>query len=162
MPDHVSIINPPLAPAPTNSEDDVVEADGWWPSVGIKHFRAVARADETITPARVRAALQSAMATALIDLGAWGVSQRTQGYARLADVPTLIIDGQSRYLVYWQRAIYALAKAELIEVHRDYDATGKGERNADFVDDSIVQLRRDATHAIRDLKGRSRTTVELI
>jgi hypothetical protein len=163
MADHVSIINPPRAAGPEPlPAADLVEADTWWPAVSIATFRAEQRVTDEITAPRVRAALRTAMQTALIDLGAWGVLQRTHGFARLEDVPTLWVDGISRYVLCWQRAVFALAKAELLETHRDYDATGAGERNTDFVEASILQHRRDATHAIRDLRGRTREVVELI
>ena len=164
MADHVSIINPPRAPAslPVDPLESRVAADGWWPSILISEFRATMRVDEAITPIRCRHALRTAIATALIDLGEWGILQRAQGYASLSLVPSVEIDGVSHYVLCWQRAIMSLAKAELVETHRDYDATGAGARNTDFVDDTIVQLRRDGAHAIRDLKGRGRTTMELI
>jgi hypothetical protein len=163
MADHVSIINPPRAAAPApNAATDLVNADGWWPALSIVAFRAEQRVSDEITPVRVRAALRTAMQTALIDLGAWGVTQRIAGYETLSDVPAPQIDGVSHYALCWNRAIFALAKAELAETHRDYDATGAGERNTDYLENSIGQLRRDATHAIRDLKGRGREFAELI
>jgi hypothetical protein len=163
MADHVSIINPPraVAPAATPAADRVV-ADGWWPEISIAEFRSLHRLTPEISEPRVRAALRTGMQAALIDLGAWGVSQRLLGHATLADVPTFEIDGVSHYTLCWTRAVMALAKCEIAETHRDYDATGSGERNSNFLDDSIHQLRRDAQNAIRDLKGTSRTFVKLI
>jgi Phage head completion protein (GPL) len=164
MTDHVSIIAPPLAaaPPPLNPESDKVDADGWWPSVGINAFRALHRVAPEITPERVRAAIRTGMQTALIDLGEWCVLKRAEGHASLAAVPAVQIDGVSHFVLCWHRAVGALAKAELSETHRDYDATGSGERKNDGLDLSIEQLRRDAQHAIRDLKGARRTVAELI
>lgn len=163
MPAHVSVINPPLATAPApNPANDLVLADGWWPAVSIATFRGLHRVTPEVPDTRVRAALRTGMQTALIDLGAWGVAQRLLGHAALADVPTLEIDGVRHYALCWFRAVTALAKCELAETHRDYDATGAGERGSDFLNDSIIQLRRDAQNAIRDLKGETRTTVALI
>lgn len=164
MTDHVSIIAPPLAlaPQPQNPETDTVDADGWWPSVSIAEFRAMYRVTPETTAERVRAAIRTAMQTALIDLGEWGVLKRAEGHASLESVPAVQIDRVSHFVLCWHRAIGALAKAELSETHRDYDATASGERKNDGLDDSIIQLRRDAQHAIRDLKGARRTVAELI
>ena len=79
----------------------------------------------------------------LIDLGEWGVFKRAEGHASLADVPAVQIDGVSHLVLCWHRAVGALAKAELSETHRDYDATASGERKNEGLDDSIIQLRRD-------------------
>ena len=164
MSDHVSIIGPPLtlAPVAPDPEADKVHADGWWPFVSIREFRSIHRVLPEITVERVRAALRAAVQTALIDLGEWGVFKRAEGHASLADVPAVQIDGVSHLVLCWHRAVGALAKAELSETHRDYDATASGERKNEGLDDSIIQLRRDGQHAIRDLKGARRTVAELI
>lgn len=164
MTDHVSIIDPPLEPREELSEaEDIVTAGDFWPPLSISHFRKVQRAEDAINDTRIRAAIQSGIQSAFLDLSEWAKEQRDAGHATLNDVPAIDeIDGKSPLVWAWERAIFSLAKAELVESLKDYDATGAGERNTEFVDDSIIQLRRDATHAIRDLKGRPRTTVELI
>lgn len=163
MPDHVSIIDPPRADGPAPApERDMVTAGDFWPALSIAEFRRAERVTDEVTSPRIRNALRSAIQTAFVDLKAWELMQQAAGHAMLADVPAHMIDGQSSKLFNWQHAVFTLAKAELVETYRDYDATGAGERNADHIDPSISELRRDAAHAIRDLKGRPRTTVELI
>jgi Phage head completion protein (GPL) len=163
MTDHISNIDPPLALGlPPDPATDEVAADGWWPSVSISEFRSLHRVTAEIPPDRIRAAIRAGMQTALVDLGEWGVLKRAQGYAALEEVPSVEIDGISHFVLCWRRAVTALAKAELSETHRDYDATGSGERKNDGLDQSIIELRRDAQHAIRDLKGLRRTFAELI
>ena len=164
MPDHVSTIPAPrtIDPAPANPADDTVQADGWWPALSIADFRAQHRLTGEITDIRIRKALRTGMQTALIDLGEWGVLQRTHGYESLADVPALQIDGVSHYQLCWERAVMALAKDELTKEYRDYDATGAGERNTAFLDDTQVDLRAAAQFAIRDLLGRPRHYAKLI
>ena len=39
---------------------------------------------------------------------------------------------------------------------------GRGQRDEDWTDETIVQLRRDGKHAIRDLLGRARIHASLI
>lgn len=163
MPDHVSIIRPPLTPAPVPEPLSLLVTCGpFWPDISIADLRADQRVDDVVTDARCRKAIRAGIETALIDLRAWQAGRIELGYASLSDVPAEEIDGVSRLVLCWHRAVLALAKADIIETYRDYDATGAGDRAADWLDDAIIQLRRDAAHAIRDLKGRARTCVELI
>jgi hypothetical protein len=160
--DRVSIIKPPLASAPIDVADNFVAADDWWPSISIAAFRSEYRIDPSATDERCRAAIRAAMVSALIDLDAWQVDQIAQGYTGLETVPGRMLDGVSVRVILWQRAVCCFAKADLIESHRDSDATGAGERSNAYVDDTILQLRRDASHAIRDIRNRTRLFAELV
>lgn len=160
MPDAIFTISPPLEPAETGP--DLILIDGFWPAIDQAQFRLAMRLTDEVTPERARSALINAISSALIDLVDWQIDKIAEGFDTLDMVPAPQIDGHSRLEHLWQRAIFALAKAELVETYRDYDATGAGERNSDFVDGSIAHHQRDAAHAIRDLKGRPRTTVDLI
>jgi Phage head completion protein (GPL) len=160
--DRVSIINPPLADAPIDVADNFVAADDWWPSISIASFRSEYRIDPSATDERCRAAIRAAMITALIDLDAWQLEKIGEGHTSLEAVPGRMLDGLSVRVILWQRAVCSFAKADLIESHRDTDATGAGERANAYVDDSILQLRRDGTHAIRDIRNRTRLFAELV
>jgi Phage head completion protein (GPL) len=161
VPDHVSILSPPLATAPEPAQSMVTCGD-FWPAIALADFRSSQRVDDAVTTQRALAAIRSAMATALIDLRDFAAVQIERGYTHLADVPADQIDNTSLLVHRWRTAIMTLAKAELAETMRDYDATGSGERSLEYLNETIVQLRRDAAHAIRDIKGRPRTCVELI
>ena len=95
-------------------------------------------------------------------IGAQAAAWEVAGHASLADVPAKKIDGTSRLVIAFHRAIGALAKVELVERHRDLDTTPAGDRDAAALDPTIGELRRDAVHAIRDILSRSRTDVELL
>lgn len=160
---HISIIAPPLADEPAGeAADDLVTTPDFWPDLDIPTFRDVARADSTITDIRARAALQSALETVLIDCTDWAMIKVDLGFATLADVPSGIIDGESRLVRCFRRAVFAYAKAELVELYLDFDATGKGNRDEEWSDGTIIQLRRDGKHAIRDLLGKPRLYVSSI
>lgn len=149
---------PPLAVA-----DDRVIDGGWYPSIDPVRLRRELRLDtDAVTAERLRHAILGAMLTVQGDLGLWAAGHRGAGYASLADVPTPLLDGESRLVILYQRAIGAFVKAELTEGQRDFDLTGAGGRRADTVEPSIGDLRRDGLHAIRDMLDRTRTAVELI
>jgi hypothetical protein len=161
--DHVSTIAPPLAlgPQPPASAD-IVLADGWWPELSLAAIRAAYRIDAAISDARLREAVRSAIAYALMELAAWQAGHVAAGVQHLLDLPGPAIDGEHRLALLWRRAIASLAKAEIAETMLDYDATGQGQRSLDAVDPSIAQLRRDAAHALADMAGRPRVRSTLL
>lgn len=158
----VSIINPPVEDPEAPSEGEIVEADAWFTGLDLGDMRKELRIDDTVTSIRLRYAVRAAMVTVMNDLLAWQGDQIFAGHESLEAVPAAQVDGESRMVIAWRRAVYCFAKAELIERYRDIDTTASGEKKLDGLDPAIVELRRDGSHAIRDILGRLRTTVELI
>lgn len=150
-----------VPPAPTAAEP-MIASDGFFPDVDPNRLRLQIKVRETVTPDRLREAVLGAIITVDNDTGIWRLAHEIAGYPRLADVPALSVGGESRLLVLYRRAIGCLVKAELVERNRDVDQTGAGQRDASELEPSIDELRRDARHAIRDLMGRPRTTIDLI
>lgn len=154
---------PPAADAdqPPVPEATIVN-DGFFPDIEPGAVREAARIPTSITPARLRAAILGAIMTVRADLDVYATVQQAAGHATLADVPAPGLDGESVQLIRYHRAVALYAKAELIERHRDFDTTSAGGSQADELTPSIGDLRRDALHAVRDILGKSRTTVDLI
>ncbi|KAF1719812.1 head completion/stabilization protein [Pseudoxanthomonas wuyuanensis] len=134
----------------------------FWPPVKPDEIRARMRLDGAIAAERLRAAVVAAMMMVNDDLADWRATQHAAGYGTLADVPTEAVDGTSRLVQLYQRAIACCAAAELTERYRSFDASDSANQRADDLTPSIDELRRDQRWAIRDLKGQSRVTVELI
>lgn len=147
---------------PTSSAP--IEAGGWFPPIDPDRFRREQRVEPSLTADRVRQALIAAIITVVRDLADWQRGHRADGVASLANVPTdlPVIDGEPPLVLLYRRAVALNAKAELIERYRDTDITGAGQRDAEALNSSIGELRRDATFAVRDMLNASRTTVELI
>lgn len=150
----------------TASPDPVPEApimnDGFFPDIEPGAVREAARITTSITPARLRAAILGGIMSVENDLRDFAARAIDAGHATLADVPAPQLDGQSVQLIRYNRAVALYAKAELIERHRDFDTTPAGGSQADELTPSISDLRRDALHAVRDILGKRRTTVDLI
>jgi len=143
-------------------EETAVVNDGFFPDIDPASVRDAARIPTSITPARLRAAILAAIMTVEIDLRAFAADSIAAGHATLAAVPAPQLDGQSVQSVRYQRAIALYAKAELIERHLDFDTTAAGGAEGNDAATAIGSLRRDAMHAVRDMLGVTRTTVELI
>lgn len=157
------VARPPVAEIEQSpAAEQAVVNDGFFPNIEPAAVREAARIPTSITPARLRAAILGAIMTVEIDLRAYAAASITAGHATLAAVPAPQLDGQSVQLLRYQRAVALYTKAELIERHRDFDTTAAGGSQVDELTPSIVELRRDAQHAVRDMAGRSRTVVDLI
>ena len=115
-----------------------------------------------ITDARVRQALIAAIIRIGRDLEEWRLDQVTAGFATLDQVPALRIDDQSELAILYRRAVFTAAKAEIVERFVDVDLTGRGEREASQLDPTVAELRRDSVHAVREILGVGRMTVDLI
>ncbi len=151
-----------IPPVDVTSEEEV--AADWYPAVNLDRLRLDQRIGtrQIVTPERLRDAVRAALLSIDNQLGAWSATQTLAGHASLADVPAKKIDGESRLVIAFHRAVGALTKVELIERHRDLDTTTGGDRDAGTLDPTIGELHRDAIHAIRDILGRTRTDIELL
>jgi hypothetical protein len=139
-----------------------IENNGFWPDIDPAHFREAQRVDSTVTAARVRDALLAGIVDANLQLREWQASQEEAGHATAADVPAPAWQPAGITPALYRRAVYALAKANLVERYLDYDSTGAAVERAEELGEVIADYRRDAAWAIADIAGRRRTTVELI
>ncbi len=135
--------------------------DGWFPDIDAGAARDTLRLDGTVTDTRLEAALVNAMLSVNADLALLKERNADQ-HAALGEVPAIEINGKSHLVVLYTRAVVCTAGAELVERYRSFDTSADGDKNADKLTPSIDELRRDARWAIRDMLGKSRSTVALI
>lgn len=152
------VVNAPAA----DPVEQPIDSGDFWPDIAPVKLRASQRIDSSITPDRLRAALIESIASVNGELATWKETQILAGYATLADVQSETVDNVSLLVHRYERAVGCLAKAEVTERMRDFDTTNEGHRQADALDPSIDELRRDARWAISAILGIARTTVELI
>lgn len=163
----MSFVALPLPPQPSSQDAPQTSAppitnDGFFPDIDMAEIRGLARVTTVISDERLRASIIAAIITVERDLSAWVAKQRRTGFDSLAAVPSPKIDGKSRLLSLYIRAVALFAKAELIERMRDFDTTAAGGKAVDELDGTAGSLRRDATYAVRDILGVLRIDVELI
>lgn len=143
-------------------DDGVLTNDGWFPDIDLSALRVQYRVRDAIPPARLREAALFALEAVANELDTWAGRQRASGYASLADVPAAQRGGESRLVTLYRRAVGSETRALLIEGQRDTDLTGTGQRQVNDLTPSIAELRRDRVHAVRNILGKGRTTVELL
>ncbi|MGI2144462.1 head completion/stabilization protein [Shewanella frigidimarina] len=150
-----------IATAPSSAPKTITNSE-FWPDIDLAKLRDAMRLDGTVTNERLEHSAINAVLQVNIDLKMWRLKQQSSGNANLDQVPAEQINGQSIYLQLYLRAVYCVAKANLIERYSDFDSTAKGLKAGEVLSDSVDDLRRDARFAIRDMLGESHVTVELI
>ena len=156
------VVKTAVVPSSPALVEAVVVNDGWFPDIDPAQIRKAFRIRDSVTPERLRKAIIGAILKAGNQLEAWQTARAALAPTGLAAVPAKTIDGESRYVLLYLRAIGTYAKAELVEEYRDTDTTTGGQRDVDDLEPSIAELRRDGLYAIRDVLGRPRVRSELI
>ncbi len=152
----------PVGADPAGSLGNPITSGDFWPPIDPADAMAALRIDGSVSAQRLREALREAIILSIEQLAAWKIARLAEGYATLAAVPSVQIDGESHLVARFRRAVYCYAAASLAEHYRSTDATGAGNQRADLMEEPIEVLRRDASWAISDILGRHRTNVELI
>lgn len=134
----------------------------FFPDLQLQDFRDAMRLDGTVPDERAVHALEAGMFDVNRSLSAFMKAQMDQGFNTLEDVPDADWQPTGTNVRLYLRAVWCLAKASLIERYRDYDATGAGHEQAEAMNLTSDDLRRDASWALSDIRGVHRTTVELI
>ena len=147
---------------PAAAEPHPISNDGWWPDLDGEAVRAALRLDSSISALRLEVALVNAILSVNRDLDTYKLAQQALGHANLVAIPGPLIQGVTRPVHLYLRAVYCTAGAELAERYRSYDSSNAGDKNAEELTPSIDEYRRDARWAERDLLGVSRATVELL
>lgn len=150
------------SPAPQAPETEILVNDPFFPDLDLLAFRSAMRIDAVTTTQRARHALYTAMLDANQRLASWAERQRQSGYHTLMDVPGKAFLPHDARLHLYCRAVWSLAKANLIERYRDYDTTHAKGKDVEIEEDAAADYRRDAAWAINDIADLPRVTVELI
>lgn len=152
----------PNSPPPAAEEDVTLDNHAFFPGLKLTEFREAMRIDSVTTRERAQHALEAAMIEVNDRLWDWAEIQMAEGHAALLDVPASRGQPEGANKRLYLRAVWCLAKAQLVERYRDYDTTKAGHDKADDLEPAADDYRRDAAWAINDLTRTARTTVELI
>ncbi|HEL4189079.1 head completion/stabilization protein [Stenotrophomonas maltophilia] len=139
-----------------------VTAGAFWPEIDVAVLRETIRVPGDIQAPRMRSTVVSAVMDVTRELEAWQAGKEAAGYATLADVPAPVIDGSTRLVHLFLRAVGCATAVELHERYRSYDATAQGNQRAEELTPTIDEIRRDLRNTLCDLQGLRRVTVELI
>lgn len=155
------------ADPPVTAEEPNVINDGWFPDFAPAAVRDACRLDGTVTAQRLRPALQDAMLSVNAELQAWAEDMRaTYGAARLEEVPSATVGGESAKVLHYRRAVHHCLMADMTEAYRNLSTLPEGNGKADRVQERLVvqvdEYRQKQRWAIADLQGTRRCIVDLL
>lgn len=140
----------------------VISNNSFWPDIDPANFRQSERIDGSVTSARLVAELSTAISDINRQLAQFQDEVNTDGIESIEDLATPPWAIANHYQNLYRRAVYATAKASLMERYRDISATGTGDELGEAKDLAADDYRRDARWAVSEIQGRPHSTVELI
>ncbi|RNM02375.1 head completion/stabilization protein [Dickeya undicola] len=138
-----------------------VSAGEFWPVIVLRDLRMASRITGGITTTRLMHVTTEAVVHVTDQLASWQQEQQAAGHAALENVPAGQVNGESIKVYRFRRAVYAIARALLLEGYRDVDTTAKGDKATDTFDNQRDDLWRDARWSIADIRGAQRLFAEL-
>jgi hypothetical protein len=136
--------------------------NSFFPSINSDDFVKTQKLDGIVSDDRLVFALTLAISDANLALVDWQIRQEAMGYFELENVPSSQINNESRLVMLYKQAVFSFAKAHLLEKYRDFDTTALGNKKAENLEPNIDVYWRNARWALSDIKGKSRSMVELI
>ncbi|HEX4500242.1 MAG TPA: head completion/stabilization protein [Scandinavium sp.] len=149
-----TVVIPPVPEA-----EPVIKNTAFFPDVDPKRVREEMRLEQTVSPVRLRRAIKAGIAETNAELREWRDLQRDAGYARLEDVPTDELDGESVRVFHYFNAVCAMTTATLYERYRGVDASAKGDKKADSIDSTIDEMWRDMRWSVARIQDKARCIV---
>ena len=150
------------APRPHKTAEPVIENTFFWPAVDPIKLRELLRLEGTVTTERLRFTIKGAMAEVNAELFDYRRQQMAIGCKALGDVQAEQMDGENMQLAEYQRAVCAVTAALLAERYRGYDASARGDKRTEAIENSVGEWWRDARHSIRNITGQPHNIVDLI
>jgi hypothetical protein len=149
-----TVVIPPVPEA-----EPVIQNTAFFPDVDPKRVREEMRLEQTVSSVRLRRAIKAGIAETNAELREWRDLQRDAGYARLEDVPTDELDGESVRVFHYFNAVSAMTTATLYERYRGVDASAKGDKKADSIDSTIDEMWRDMRWSVACIQDKARCIV---
>ena len=148
---------------PNNTRGQIVTNDGFYPDIQVDDFIEKNRTQDTIADGRLLQVLTTAMMDVNRELKNWQAQQTLAGYTTLNDVPAIQYGNLSELVHLYTVAVYARAKAWLLEKWRDIDTTRPdGNKRANEFENTVNDYEQEARNAISAIMGQNMITVELI
>ncbi|MDH5633048.1 MAG: head completion/stabilization protein [Gammaproteobacteria bacterium] len=147
---------------PNNTSDQAVANNGFFPDQTVAAFKASTRTVDTVTDQRVVDALSQSIIETNRALADWQAAHELLGITRLADVDSGVINGESELVISYRAAVFARAKALIIDKLRDIDTSREGDARANEYENTRDGYLREAIKNVLAIMGRQTLTVELI
>lgn len=122
----------------------------FFPDLSTKEFADASRLDGSVTPERMKQALQFAMVKVNRELRSLRFPVLLPICKTLADRDVIL---ESNDVFLYKTAVWNEARATLTEHYRDFDSTSDSTKRGDLLTPQIDAYRRDVRHAINLILG---------
>lgn len=147
-------------PRPAEAAEPPIVNTFFWPDVDLQRLRETLRYEGTVTAARLRQAVKTAISEVNAELYEYRAEQMDAGFKLLADVPADSLDGESVKLTNYFDAVSHLTAATIVERYRGYDASGT--KKTDEIKASADEYWRDARFSISKVAGKRACIIGLL
>ncbi|GLR09079.1 head completion/stabilization protein [Mixta theicola] len=147
-------------PRPADAAEPPIVNTFFWPDVDLQRLRETLRYEGTVTAARLRQAVKTAISEVNAELYEYRAEQMDAGFELLADVPADSLDGESVKLTNYFDAVSHLTAATIVERYRGYDASGT--KKADEIKASADEYWRDARFSISKVADKRACIIGLL
>lgn len=144
---------------PTPEKLPDVDCGDFWPAVSGEKFRTLYRLPAELPAAVIVEQLMLAAVNARNSLQKW---RRSRTEISLADVPQEKVGERGELALLWERAVYCLAKAELLRETLTVDRRKEAENAAKSGEETEAKYREFAADAISMICGVDAITCETI
>lgn len=147
-------------PRPADAAEPQIVNTFFWPDVDLQRLRETLRYEGTITAARLRQAVKTAISEVNAELYDYRAEQMASGFTVLSEVPADMLDGESEKLTNYFDAVSHLTAATIVERYRGYDANGT--KKVDEIKASADEYWRDARFSISKIAGKRPCIIGLL
>ena len=149
-------------PAGGATTNIAIATPAFYPDLSTDEMREATGLGTLYTPQRLAMMVKLSAIAVNQALTDWQADQELAGHASLDAVPADQIGDESILVQLYRAAVYCRARAQLLNVTRDYDATRDGHDRADELEQTAFDWMAQSHEALARIMGRSRSAVELI
>lgn len=153
---------PAIIKHPQSDSDITVSNNGFFPDLRLDQLKTDYNIDDRSDVEIIERLIQANMITVNDDLQAWACEQMRKGYAYLHHVPAEHYGDKSKLIIYYEQAVFARCKADILRNHANYDLTKKGAEELDKREQNSLWYVSESTSAVRKILGRATIRVKRI
>ena len=147
----------------TDNQNTEITNDGFWPNINVGEFEARRSVPIEMDKDAIASSVLSAVVQINKALNDVKLRYQSNGSAQARDVLTQpSINGKCMLVILYEKAVFSLAKAELLPEFATTQMRDAGENVATREPDTRDSLVAESQQHIRTIKGQGRLSVELL
>lgn len=144
-------------------QNTTITNDGFWPDINAGDFERRRGTPPAQDAERIAYALANAVSACNLELAMLQAKYRSEGIDKAEDIDALpSIDGKNQVLIQYEAAVFARAKADLLPDFSTVTTRKEGDHLAERALETKHELLAECARIIRNMHGKTRSTVGLI